>query len=86
MAVAQGSGFRADADAIFTASTRFLAMKDYLEEVQGGLIGDLGSSGGMAGDDSAGHNFGNAYSPAAQTTARGIGTAAAGCAAISASC
>ena len=83
MAVAQGSGFKADADAIFTASTKFLTMKDYLEEVQGGLIGDLGSTGGMAGDDSAGHNFGNAYSPAAQTTARGIGTASAGCAAIS---
>ena len=83
MAMAQGDGFKADAGAIFTASTKFLNMKDYLEEVQGGLIGDLGSTGGMAGDDSAGHNFGNAYSPAAQTTAKGIGTASAGCAAIS---
>lgn len=81
--VGQGSGFRADANAIFTASTKFLNMKDYLEEVQAGLIGDLGSTGGMAGDDDAGHNFGNAYSPAAQTTVRGIGTASAGCAAIS---
>jgi hypothetical protein len=81
--VGQGSGFRADANAIFTASTKFLNMKDYLEEVQSGLIGDLGSTGGMAGDDDAGHNFGSAYSPAAQTTVRGIGTASAGCAAIS---
>lgn len=81
--MAQSGGFRADANAIFTASTRFLDMKDYLEEIQGGLIGDLGSTGGMGGDDSAGHNFGSAYSPAAQTTVRGIGTASAGCAAIS---
>lgn len=81
--MAQGGGFRTDANAIFATSIKFLKMKDYLEEVQGGLIGDLGSTGGMAGDDSAGHNFGNAYSPAAQTTVRGIGTASAGCAAIS---
>lgn len=84
MAVAQGGGFRADANAIFAASVKFLDMKNYLEQVQGGLIGDLGSTGGMAGDDDAGRNFGRAYSPAAQTTVRGIGTASAGCAAISA--
>jgi hypothetical protein len=84
MAVAQGGGFRADANAIFAASVRFLDMKNYLSEVQGGLIGDLGPTGGMAGDDDAGRNFGSACSPAAQTTVRGIGIASAGCAAISA--
>jgi hypothetical protein len=78
-----GGGFRADANAIFTASTKFLTMSDYLEEIQSGLIGDLGSTGAMAGDDTAGRNFGGAYSPAALTTVQGIGRASAGCAAIS---
>jgi Restriction endonuclease fold toxin 2 len=81
--LSQGGGFSADADAIFVASTKFLNMGDYLDEVQGGLIGDLGSTGAMAGDDKAGRNFGGAYSPAALTTARGIGAVSAGCAAIS---
>jgi hypothetical protein len=75
--------FQADSDAIFTASTRFLAMKDYLITVEGGLVGDLQTSAGMAGDDNAGRAFSARYQPAARSAARAVGLSSAGSAAIS---
>lgn len=77
------TGFKADADAIFNASTRFLSMKDYLASVESGLVGDLQTTAGMAGDDAAGRSFAGKYSPAARTAVQAIGVASAGSAAIS---
>jgi hypothetical protein len=78
-----GWGFQADANAIFTASTSFLSMKDYLASVEGGLAGDLQASAGMAGDDAAGRAFAARYRPVARSTVQAAGIASAGSAGVS---
>jgi hypothetical protein len=70
-----GGGYLAVPDVIFKASTQMVATKDYVYAMAGGVVGDLGVSAGMAGDDQVAHSFASKYEPAARTIVRGISSA-----------
>ncbi|MBR7825842.1 hypothetical protein KDK95_05940 [Actinospica sp. MGRD01-02] len=78
-----GGGYAVDPDLVFSASTGFLATKEFVFEIATGLAGDLSGTGGMAGGDKAGHAFAASYQPAAQSVIAGIDKAGQGMAAIS---
>jgi len=52
-----GTGFHADSDVLYTASTKFLDVKNYVFAIAAGAAGDLAASAGMAGDNSPAHDF-----------------------------
>jgi hypothetical protein len=68
-------GFAAVPDVIFKASTQMVGTKEYVYAMASGVVGDLGASAGMAGDDEVAHSFAQKYEPAARTIVRGISSA-----------
>lgn len=78
-----GAGFHAEPDVLLRASVGFLDTRRFVGDIAGGLVGDLAGTGGMGGDDHAGHAFANRYQPAAQQTVRAIGVAGGGLGAVS---
>lgn len=77
------AGYQVDVDILFSASVQFLDTKDFVHGIADGTAGDLSGSAGMAGDDTAAHNFAAKYEPAANTLIKTIGMAGQGMAAIS---
>lgn len=75
MSAPGGGGYVVDPDVIFRASTGMLATKDYGYAIAAGVVGDLGVSAGMAGDDTVAHSFAAKYEPAARTIVAGISAA-----------
>lgn len=76
-------GYQVDPDTVFRASVEFLDTKDFVYGIAAGTAGDLGTSAGMAGDDTTAHSFASKYEPAARTIVKAIGTAGQGMATIS---
>jgi hypothetical protein len=70
-----GGGYAVVPDVIFKASTQMLGTKEYVYAMASGVVGDLGASAGMAGDDQVAHSFAKKYEPAARTLVRGISSA-----------
>ncbi|GIH03950.1 hypothetical protein Rhe02_20170 [Rhizocola hellebori] len=77
-----GGGFEADSDVLYTGSTKYLDVKNYLFAIAAGLAGDLAQTKGMAGDNTAAHQFARRYEPAATEVVKGIGKAGEAMAAI----
>ncbi|MFE9427725.1 restriction endonuclease fold toxin-2 domain-containing protein [Kitasatospora sp. NPDC006697] len=82
-AVQGGSGFRVDPGTVFQASVQFLDTRDFVFNIASGVVGDLASTAGMAGDDSTAHSFASKYEPAAKAIVDAIDKSGMGMAAIS---
>ncbi|MER8100873.1 hypothetical protein [Kitasatospora sp. NPDC094016] len=80
---APGGGFEVDPDVVFRASVQFLGSKDFVYNIASGVVGDLASSEGMAGDDTVAHDFATKYERTAKSVVKATGTAGRAMATIS---